>query len=150
MITPEQCYMEEALSLARAAAGHCDIPVGCVIVKDSRIIGRGRNRRELLGDATAHAEVEAIREACKKLGSWRLTGCALYVTLEPCPMCAGAIINARIDTVIYGASNPKAGCCGSVLSLFQENFNHSPAVYGGVLEAECGAVLRGFFRTMNG
>lgn len=115
MILPNESYMREALSLAQEAAAHLDIPVGCVIVKDGMIIGRGRNRRELLGDATAHAEVEAIREACAHLGTWRLTGCALYVTLEPCPMCAGAIINARIDTVIYGASNPKAGCCGSVL-----------------------------------
>lgn len=146
MIRPEEQYMQQALSLAHEAAEHMDIPVGCVIVKGGQIIGRGRNRRELLGDATAHAELEAIREACQTLGSWRLTDCALYVTLEPCPMCAGAIINSRIDTVIYGAANPKAGCCGSVLSLFQERFNHHPAVFGGVLEEDCARVLRQFFR----
>ncbi len=146
MHRPEECYMTAALALAREAAAHGDIPVGCVVVRDGEIIGRGCNRRELLGDATAHAEVEAIRDACRRLGSWRLSGCALYVTLEPCPMCAGAIINARLDAVVYGAANPKAGCCGSVLSLFQERFNHHPAVYGSVLEGECAALLGDFFR----
>ncbi|MCD7886519.1 MAG: nucleoside deaminase [Clostridiales bacterium] len=146
MHQPEERYMTAALALAREAAAHGDIPVGCVVVRDGEIIGRGCNRRELLGDATAHAEVEAIRDACRRLGSWRLSGCALYVTLEPCPMCAGAIINARLDAVVYGAANPKAGCCGSVLSLFQERFNHRPSVYGGVLEGECAALLGDFFR----
>lgn len=146
MQIPDPSPMWEALSLARAAARHGDIPVGCVLVRDGAVIARGRNRRELLGDATAHAELEAIRMACQRLGHWRLTGCTLYVTLEPCPMCAGAILNARIDTVVYGAANPKAGCCGSVLPLFHENFNHHPAVYGGVLEAECARILREFFR----
>lgn len=140
-------YMAAALALAREAGETGDIPVGCVIVKDGEIIGQGHNRREVLGDATAHAEVEAIRQACKAVGNWHLNGCTLYVTLEPCPMCTGAIINARIDTVVYGAANPKAGCCGSVLSLFQERFNHHPAVYGGVLETECAAVLGEFFRS---
>ena len=139
-------YMELALELAQEAAGHQDIPVGCVIVKDGQIIGRGQNRREQTGDATAHAEIEAIRQASQLLHSWRLSGCTLYVTLEPCPMCAGAIINSRIDTVVYGAANPKAGCCDSVLSLFQEGFNHRPAVYGGMLESECARILRDFFR----
>ena len=97
-------------------------------------------------DATAHAELEAIRAACAQVGSWRLDGCELYVTLEPCPMCAGAMVNARIGKVWYGAKNPKAGCCGSVLSLFQEGFNHRPEVYGGVLGAECAKVLHSFFR----
>ncbi len=150
MHQPEERYMTAALSLAREAAAHGDIPVGCVVVRDGEIVGRGCNRRELLGDATAHAEVEAIRDACRRLGSWRLSGCALYVTLEPCPMCAGAIINARLDAVVYGAANPKAGCCGSVLSLFQERFNHRPAVYGGVLEQECAALLGDFFRPAGG
>lgn len=142
----QERYMRQALALAGEAAGHADIPVGCVIVKDGAVIGRGRNRRELLGDATAHAEVEAIREACKALGTWRLTDCDLYVTLEPCPMCAGAIINARVGRVIYGAANPKAGCCGSVIPLFLERFNHRPAVYGGVLENECSEILGLFFK----
>lgn len=142
----QERYMRQALALAGEAAGHEDIPVGCVIVKDGAVIGRGRNRRELLGDATAHAEVEAIREACKALGTWRLTDCDLYVTLEPCPMCAGAIINARVGRVIYGAANPKAGCCGSVIPLFLERFNHRPAVYGGVLENECSEILGLFFK----
>lgn len=146
MNLPQEHYMREALALAEAAAEHEDIPVGCVIVRDGEIVGRGCNRRELLGDATAHAEVEAIRDACARLGRWRLTDCTLYVTLEPCPMCAGAMINARVGTVIYGAENPKAGCCGSVLPLFQEGFNHHPAVYGGVLEADCARLLRRFFR----
>ena len=146
MNLPDPAPMEEALALAREAARHGDIPVGCVIVRDGTVIGRGHNRRELLSDATAHAELEAIREACHALGTWRLTGCTLYVTLEPCPMCAGAILNARLDTVVYGAPNPKAGCCGSVLPLFHEKFNHHPAVFGGVLEAECASVLGAFFR----
>lgn len=142
---PEERYMAQALELAKAAAAHGDIPVGCVIVKDGEVIGRGHNRRELLGDATAHAEVEAIREACKQLGTWRLTDCDLYVTLEPCPMCSGAIINARIGRVIYGAANPKAGCCGSVIPLFLERFNHRPQVYGGVMEEKCAEILGLFF-----
>lgn len=142
---PEVKWMEEALALAREAAAAGDVPVGCVVVRGGAVLGRGCNRREALGDATAHAEVEAIRAACAALGSWHLDGCTLYVTLEPCPMCAGAIINARIDTVVYGAASPKAGCCGSVLSLFQEGFNHRPAVYGGVLEEDCGGLLTAFF-----
>ena len=112
-------FMAEALRLAREAVADGDVPVGCVIVRDGEIIGRGRNRREADSDATAHAEVEAIREACARLDSWRLHGCTLYVTLEPCPMCAGAIINARIEEIRYGAKDDKAGCCGSVLNLFE-------------------------------
>ena len=109
--------------------------MGCVVVSpDGAIIGRGRNRREQANRATAHAEVEAIREACAKLGSWRLHRCALYVTLEPCPMCAGAIINARSSEVRYGAREEKSGCCGSVLNLFEERFNHRPRIYQGPLE----------------
>ena len=138
-------FMAEALRLAREAMADGDVPVGCVIVRDGQIIGRGRNRRELYGDATAHAEVEAIRDACARLKSWRLHGCTLYVTLEPCPMCAGAIINARIEAVRYGVKDGKAGCCGSVLNLFEERFNHRPRIYQGPLEGECEAVLQEFF-----
>ena len=139
-------FMAEALRLAREAMADGDVPVGCVIVKDGQIIGRGRNRRERDGDATAHAEIEAIRAACAYLGSWRLQGCALYVTLEPCPMCAGAIINARVEEVRYGAREEKSGCCGSVLNLFEERFNHHPRIYQGPLEEACEAVLQEFFQ----
>ena len=142
---PDPLYMQQALTLAREAATHGDIPVGCVIVRDGSVIGRGHNRRELLSDATAHAELEAIREASRALGTWRLTGCTLYVTLEPCPMCAGAILNARISTIRYGAKEPLSGCCGSILNLFEEGFGHRPRIYGGLLEEECAALLREFF-----
>ncbi len=139
-------YMRAALELARRALEHGDVPVGCVIAdRAGNIVGRGRNRREERGDATAHAEVEAIRDACARTGSWRLHGCTLYVTLEPCPMCAGAIINARVDAVRYGARDEKAGACSSVLDLFAEPFNHKPRVYSGLLEPECSALLREFF-----
>ncbi len=139
-------YMRAALEEAQKAALHGDVPVGCVIVKDGQIIGRGHNRREELGDASAHAELEAIRDACNALGTWRLQGADLYVTLEPCPMCAGGIINARIRSLCYGAREEKMGCCGSVLNLFEERFNHHPRIYGGVLAEECGALLREFFQ----
>ena len=141
-------WMRLALALAREAGEAGEVPVGCVIVKDGAVVGRGRNRRE--GDRTAlgHAEIEAIADACRTLGGWRLPGCTLYVTLEPCPMCAGAIVNARIPTVCYGAKDDKAGCCGSVLNLFEERFNHHPRVYGGVLEDDCAALLRDFFRDL--
>lgn len=138
-------YMSQALSLAREAEKDGDVPVGCVIVREGEIIGRGRNRREADGDATAHAELEAIRDACERLGSWRLHGCTLYVTLEPCPMCAGGIINARLEEVRYGARDEKAGCCGSVLNLFEERFNHHPRIYQGPLAGECEKILREFF-----
>ena len=142
-------YMREALSLAQEAARAGEVPVGCVVFDESgRIIGRGRNRREELPDASAHAEVEAIRQACRKRGAWDLTGCGLAVTLEPCPMCAGAIINSRISTVIYGAKEPRSGSVGSVINLFEENYGHRPRVYGGVMRAECAAVLTEFFRQM--
>ena len=141
-------YMRQALALAEEAAGHGDVPVGCVVVKDGAVIGRGCNRREERGDAVAHAEVEAIRQACRAVGGWNLHDCALYVTLEPCPMCAGAIINARVGTVCYGARDEKAGACGSVLDLFAERFNHRPRVYGGVLKEACAALLRDFFHDL--
>ncbi len=141
-------YMAMALELAREAAADGDVPVGCVIVRDGEVIGRGRNRREERGDATAHAELEAIRDACARIGSWRLHGCTMYVTLEPCPMCAGGIVNSRIDCVRYGARDDKAGCCGSVLNLFEERFNHHPRLYQGPLVAECEQVLTEFFEEL--
>ena len=138
--------MLAALQLAKEAFAAGEVPVGCVVTdSEGRVIGRGRNRREETGDATAHAEMEAIREACAALGDWRLEGCALTVTLEPCPMCAGAIINARIPTVVYGAREPLSGSCGSVIDLFFERYGHQPKVYGGVLEADCAGLLRAFF-----
>ncbi len=142
-------YMREALELARACVPDGDIPVGCVVAApDGQIIGRGRNRREADRRATAHAEIEAIEQACAAVGSWRLSGCTLYVTLEPCPMCAGAIINSRIATVYFGAREAKSGCCGSVLNLFCEPFNHHPRIYGGLLEGECRGLLEAFFQEL--
>ncbi|MBR3544993.1 MAG: nucleoside deaminase [Oscillospiraceae bacterium] len=140
-------YMRLALALAREAAEQGEVPVGCVIAgPDGAVIGRGRNRREELGDATAHAEVEAIREACAARGGWRLDDCALYVTLEPCPMCTGAIINARIPMLVFGAREALSGSCGSVIDLFQERYGHRPAVFAGVLAEDCAQLLRDFFR----
>ena len=141
-------YMRQALELARQAMEEGEVPVGCVIVRDGAVVGRGRNRRETEHTALGHAELDAIRQACGALGGWRLSRCALYVTLEPCPMCAGAIINARIPALYYGAKDEKAGCSGSVLNLFEERFNHHPRIYGGVLEAECSALLQSFFQTL--
>lgn len=143
-------YMRQALELARLAARNGDVPVGCVVVSGGRVVGQGYNRREKDGDAVAHAEVEAIREACRTLGGWRLADAALYVTLEPCPMCAGAIINARVRSVYYGARDEKAGACGSVLNLFEERFHHKPRLYGGILEPECAALLQAFFQGLRG
>ena len=139
--------MSQALELAREAAAYGEVPVGCVITdREGRIIGRGRNRRQETGDATAHAEVEAIRQACAALGGWLLEGCSIFVTLEPCPMCTGAIINARIPTVVFGAREELSGSCGSVIDLFSERYGHKPAVFGGVLAEDCAALLRDFFR----
>mgnify|MGYP005898622581 CR=1 FL=1 len=141
-------YMREALSLAREAAQEGEVPVGCVIVKDGEIIGRGRNRREELQRTSSHAEMEAIAQANERLRSWRLDGCTLYVTLEPCPMCAGAIINARIKTVYFGAFDPKAGSCGSMINLFSLPYNHQPELVSGVMEEQCADELRTFFREL--
>ena len=139
--------MKNALALAYEAAEAGEVPVGCIITdSEGRIIGRGRNRRIENADATAHAEIEAIREACKALGDWRLSGCTMYVTLEPCPMCTGAIINSRIPTVVFGARDAETGSCGSVIDLFSERYGHKPAVYVGVLKDECAEVLRSFFK----
>ena len=141
--------MRQALALAREAAEAGEIPVGCVVVhRDGRVVGRGRNRRQEARDATAHAEVEAIRQACRTLGDWRLEDCTLYVTLEPCPMCAGAIWNARIPRVVFGAREEKSGSLGSVIDLFSENYGFRPRVYAGVLREECAGVLRDFFQAL--
>lgn len=140
-------YMKHALELARQAADNNEVPVGCIICdSEGRIIGRGRNRREENADATAHAEIEAIREACKSIGDWRLEDCSIYVTLEPCPMCTGAIINSRIPTLVFGARDAVTGSCGSVIDLFCENYGHRPAVYSGVLKDESSRLLKNFFK----
>ena len=144
----DQTYMVAALELARQAMAEGEVPVGCVIVRGGQIVGRGRNRRETAKTALGHAEIEAIADACKNLGGWRLWDCTLYVTLEPCPMCAGAIVNARIPRVVYGATDAKNGACGSVCDLFSMNFNHHPQVETGVAEAECAALLTEFFRQL--
>ena len=138
-------YMGLAMELAREALADGEVPVGCVIVRDGTVIGRGRNRREGGCDATAHAEILAIQDACRTLNSWRLTDCELYVTLEPCPMCAGAIINARIRRVVYGVKDEKAGCCGSVADFFAMPFSHTPLSRSGILAEECGRLLTDFF-----
>ena len=141
-------YMRIALDLAAEAAEEGEVPVGALIVKNGEIIGRGRNRRETAGNALAHAEIEAINEACKALGGWQLVNCTMYVTLEPCPMCAGAIINARIPRVVQGAANIKAGSCGSIVDLFSLPYNHKPQLDTGVLEAECQQLLKDFFKRL--
>ena len=143
-------FMRRALALAEQAAAEGETPVGAVVVRQGEIVGEGRNCRERGKNALLHAEIEAIGAACEALGGWRLWECELYVTLEPCPMCAGAIINARIPRVVYGAKDPKAGCCGSVTDLFALPFNHRPAAEGGVLEEECAAVLTNFFKKLRG
>ena len=140
--------MRLALALAEEAGAAGEVPVGCVIVRDGQVVGRGRNRREEKGSALSHAEVEAIAQANKVLGDWRLDGCELYVTLEPCPMCAGAILNARISRVYFGARDRYLGACGGVMNLFMEDFPNRPALVGGVLEAECRRALTEFFRAL--
>ena len=145
-----EVYMRQALALAREAAESGEVPVGCVIVRDGQVVGRGRNRREEKQSTFSHAEMEAIAGANESLGSWRLDDCTLYVTLEPCPMCAGAILNARIPRVYYGARDREMGACGGVLNLFMEDFPNPPALVGGVLEEECRAVLSDFFRGLRG
>ncbi|MBQ1545390.1 MAG: tRNA adenosine(34) deaminase TadA [Clostridia bacterium] len=145
--TPED-FMREALKEAEAARRTGEVPIGAVVVRGSDIVGRGHNRRETGKDALAHAELEAIHDACKTLGGWRLWQCDLYVTLEPCPMCAGAIINSRIQTVYYGAKDPKAGSCGSVVNLFELPYNHKPTLVPGILEPECSEILSVFFREL--
>lgn len=141
-------FMDQALELARQAAAEGEVPVGCVIVRGDQIVGRGRNRRETGKTALGHAEIEAIDEACKTLGGWRLWECTLYVTLEPCPMCAGAIVNARIPRVVYGASDEKCGACGSVCDLFSMAFNHHPQVETGIRQEESKSLLTEFFQQL--
>ena len=141
-------YMEEALTLAREAAAAGEVPVGCVIVRNGQIVGRGRNRREEKHATASHAEMEAIAQANETLGTWRLDECELYVTLEPCPMCAGAILNARIRWVWYGARDAAMGACGGVVNLFMEEFPNRPALVGGILEEECRQVLADFFAAL--
>lgn len=138
-------FMREAIALARRAAADGETPVGAVVVRDGVVVGRGRNRREGAKNALAHAEIEAIDDACRTLGGWRLWACDLFVTLEPCPMCAGAIINARIRRLVFGAYDPKAGSCGSVTDLFALPYNHAPQAVGGFMEAECAGLLKSFF-----
>lgn len=143
-------YMRQALLLAREAAAAGEVPVGCVIVRENHIIAQGRNRREEKSSALSHAETEAIAAANAALRSWRLENCSLYVTLEPCPMCAGAILNARIPKVFYGARDPAMGACGGVLNLYMENFPNTPALVGGILEKECRETLADFFKSLRG
>ena len=146
----DRIYMKKALELARIAAEQGEVPVGAVVVKKSsgEIIGRGFNRREYGRSPLTHAEIIAIDEASRRLGGWRLIDCELFVTLEPCPMCAGAMINSRIERVVFGAFDPKAGSCGSVVNLFELPYNHKPELKGGVLEAECAGILSEFFREL--
>ena len=144
----QEYFMRQALALAREAAGAGEVPVGCVIVCRDRIVGCGRNRREEKQSSLSHAETEAIAMANRTLGTWRLEECTLYVTLEPCPMCAGAILNARIPRICYGAADPVMGACGSVVNLLLEDFPRPPQVIGGLMARECAQVLEDFFRTL--
>lgn len=141
----DEKWMRLALEEAAHAGEEKEVPVGAVMVREGTVLSMGRNRRETGRNALAHAELEAIDAACTVLGSWRLSGCTLYVTLEPCPMCAGAIINARVDRVVFGAYDQKAGSAGSVIDLFACPFNHRPSIEGGVLAEECGTLLHTFF-----
>ena len=147
MAQPEdELYMRQALELAEEAAAAGEVPIGAVLVARGRVQGRGRNRREEAKDATRHAEMDAIREACAAMGGWRLPEATLYVTLEPCPMCAGAILNARVDRLVYGAADPKSGAAGGRVDLLCSDLcNHGVEVTGGVLEEECAALLKAFF-----
>lgn len=144
-------YMKLAIEEANrvqptgAAEQNADVPVGCIIVKDGCIVGRGHNTREAERTALGHAEINAIAEACHTLAGWRLSGCTLYVTLEPCPMCMGAILTARIDRVVFGAYDSKAGCCGSLMDLNRQGFPHTTEIWGGIREMECVALLTSFF-----
>lgn len=139
-------FMRGALKEARRALERGDVPVGALVVLNGEVLGTGSNRKDT--DPTAHAEVQALRMAAEKLGRWNLRGCALYVTLEPCPMCAGAVINARVGRVVYGAKEPNFGSCGSVINLFEERYGHHPKLYGGVLAEECAAILKRFFERL--
>ena len=147
----EEKYMKEAIRQAKKAYALMEVPIGCVIVQDDKIIARGYNRRNTEGNTLAHAELFAIKKASRKTGDWRLEDCVLYVTLEPCQMCAGAIVQSRMKKVVIGSMNPKAGCAGSVLNLLQmAEFNHQVEIEKGVLQEECSAMLSGFFRELRG
>lgn len=148
-MTIEEKYMNAAIRQAKKAEALGEVPIGCVIVHQDKIIGRGYNRRIIDKNVLSHAEIIAIKKACRKLGDWRLEECTMYVTLEPCPMCAGAIVQARIPKVVIGCMNPKAGCAGSVLDmLHQEGFNHQVETETGVLEEVCSTMLKTFFREL--
>lgn len=140
--------MREAMLLARLSALEGEVPVGAIVTRGDGIVGRGRNRRERGKNALAHAELEAISDACKTLGGWRLWECTMYVTLEPCPMCTGALINSRMKRVVFGAYDQKAGSCGSVIDLFALPYNHKPTLEGGFMAQECASLLTEFFRTL--
>ena len=145
----EEKFMKEAIKLAKKAQLLDEMPVGAVIVKDGKIIARGYNKRETKKNALLHAEIDAINKACRKLGGWRLVGCDMYVTLEPCPMCAGALLNARVENVYFGAYDEKSGCAGSALNLFNMNLcNYSLNVQGGILQEECTLVIKDFFKNL--
>lgn len=149
MNTEQERFMKAAIGQAKKAEALEEVPIGCVIVKDGKIIARGYNRRNTDKNTLSHAELNAIRKASKKLGDWRLEGCTMYVTLEPCQMCAGALVQSRIDEVVIGSMNPKAGCAGSVLNILEmETFNHQVKVVRGVLEEECSSMLSSFFKTL--
>lgn len=148
-LTEDEKYMKQALAQARKAEAIGDVPIGCVIVYEDRVIARGYNRRNKEGSVLAHAELAAMRKACRHIGDWRLEGCTMYVTLEPCQMCAGAIVQARVSRVVIGSMNPKAGCAGSILNLLQmPRFNHQADVERGVLEEECSQMLSDFFKKL--
>ena len=148
-MTQEELYMREAIRLAKKAAALKEVPIGCVIVHDGKIIGRGYNRRTIDKNVLAHAEIIAMRKACRVLGDWRLEECTMYVTLEPCPMCAGAIVQARVPKVVIACMNPKAGCGGSVLNILEmPEFNHQVNVMRGVMEEECSQILQDFFKEL--
>lgn len=148
-LTEEERYMKEAIRQADKARKLREVPIGCVIVREGKIIARGYNRRNTDKNTLAHAELQAIRKASRAVGDWRLEDCTIYITLEPCPMCAGAIVQARIPRVVIGSRNPKAGCAGSVLNLLQvPGFNHQAELTEGILEEECSAMLRDFFREL--
>lgn len=150
MTDRDEIYMKKALELAQIAAEQGEVPVGAIVVKKStgEIVGRGFNRREYGRSPLTHAEIVAIDEASKRLGGWRLIDCELFVTLEPCPMCAGAMINSRVERVVFGAYDAKAGSCGSVIDLFELPYNHKPELKGGVLEKQCAGILSDFFKKL--
>ena len=149
MDSMDEKFMKEAIRQARKAYALNETPIGCVIVYEGKIIGRGYNRRNTDKNTLAHAEITAIRKASRKIGDWRLEGCTLYVTLEPCPMCAGAIVQSRMDRVVVGCMNPKAGCAGSVLNVLQtEGFNHQTELTTGVCQEECSSMMKSFFKEL--